>query len=453
MVEQVLIVDPDSSVRGKLEAALGECAERSVAFHQVSDPSEALAYLARHPVDAVLWERSVGSGSRLDEAAQLARPLAPGALILTGNVSSEALAEEARRRFAFDCLEKPIQKSQFLFVLDRVRERASALRRQRALQLGLDLSEGERSIVAASDPMIETLERLERAAEFSTPALLVGEPGTRKGLFAQAIHAQSLRRSAAFIAADCRTPGARSLEALLPLGTPGGRGPVQNDLATLVHGGTLFLHNVDALSQELQASLIHLIETGELCPENGGETREIDTRIIASTSQDLDSCAASGSFAPKLLDRLAGIRLLVPPLRERRRDIPLLIDQFVASFAKIQVGNPGRLSQEALSRLCEYAWPGNVRELRNTIERAVLLAPSGEINLSHLPHQIVEDYRVPVAESGENFALKPARQAFEAQVIRRALEATGGNRTRAAILLGISHRSLLYKLKGLGLQD
>lgn len=451
LVEQVLIVDPDDSVRGKLEAALGEFAEGPVAFHQVPDAPDALAYLAHHPVDAVLWEQSVVLGTRPGEEARLSRELAPGALVLIGQTDPGSLADEARRRHAFDCIEKPIQKFRFLFVLDRVRERAKALRKHTTLQLALDQGEAEHGIVAASDSMIEVLERLERAAEFSTPALIVGEPGTRKKLFAEAIHGQSLRRTGAFITADCRIPGAKSLDSLLPQRVHGAQGRGRGELAVLAHGGTLFLQNVDSLSLDLQASVLQLIQAGELCLENREETRRVDTRVIASTSRDLDECVSSGTFDPKLLDLLAGIRVPIPPLRERRGDIPLLVDQFVSAYGQKQ--GPSRISQEALRRLCEYSWPGNVQELRNALERAVLLAPHGEINLAHLPHAIVEDQSIPLAESGESFALKPARQAFEARIIRRALAAAGGNRTQTAKLLGISHRSLLYKLKSLSLQD
>jgi len=455
LVEQVLIVDPDDSVRGKLEATLGEFAESPVVFHQVPDAPKALAYLARHPVDAVLWDKSVVLGARPGEEARLSRDLAPGALVLTGRTDPGSLAEEARRRYAFDCLEKPIQKSRFLFVLDRVRERAKAMRKHRTLQLALDLGEGEgeHGIVAASDAMIDVLEQLERAAEFSTPALIVGEHGTRKKLFAEAIHAQSLRRAGAFIPVDCRKPGAKALDSLLPQRAHGAQGRGRSDLASLVHGGTLFLHNVDSLSLDLQASVIQLIQVGEISLNNPEETRRVDTRVLASTSRDLDECASSGTFDPKLLDLLAGLRVPIPPLRERRSDIPLLVDQFISAFGQDQGRAPGRLSQEALRRLCEYSWPGNVQELRNALERAVLLAPHSEINLAYLPHAIVEDQGVPLAESGESFALKPARQAFETRIIRRALAATGGNRTQTAKLLGISHRSLLYKLKNLNLQD
>ncbi len=456
LAERILIIDPDDSVREKLEIATVGLAGASLEFHNVHNAAQALDYLQGNAVVAVLCDRRAeGIGGR-DPVAQLSDRLSQGSLVLIGDLDRESLAVEARERHAFDCLVKPVQNSEFLLALGRIRERASLRSKQAALNLALEEAENERTIVAASEPMIEVLERLERASELALPVLLTGEPGTRKHLFAQTIHTQSLRRSGPFIAVDCGRSDADILHARLQGNGLHGSGPRKFSnpgLVAMAQGGTLFLSNVNQLSMPLQGLILRLIEEGKLWNDQQNRGTQVDIRVIASSSKDLAQATAQGSFDTKLFDRLHSTQIALPPLRERRKDIPLLIDQFLTHYRRSHGQKPGRLSEEALQRLCQYDWPGNVRELRNVIERAAILAKDDLIDLTHLPHEAVEEYRVKPAESGENFALKPARQAFEARIIRGALNAAGRNRTRAASLLGISHRNLLYKLKAYRIKD
>jgi two-component system response regulator AtoC len=376
---------------------------------------------------------------------------------LTGEQDSSLLASEARGRGAYDCLKKPIQTSEFLFALTRIRDRTRLRRKHFTLNLQLERADNERIVVAASDAMIEVLELLERAAEFDSPALLTGEMGTRKHLIAQAIHAQSARRSGPFIAVNCAgRSGETSLKKELfgaALARSGKRRAAHRGLIALAERGTLFLDQVDQLSAELQLGILRVIEENELWNVGERKARSVDVRVIASTAVDLAERVSEGHFDENLYRRITSIQIDLPPLRKRRKDIPLLIDQFLVHFRNTLGRDVGHLSDEALERLCDYSWPGNVRELQNTLERAVILADEEGITLAHLPRDIVETSRTPLSDSGESFALKPARQAFEADIITRALRATGGNRTRAATLLDISHRNLLYKLKAYDLHD
>ncbi len=457
MVERILIVDPDETLRETLELAAANVPESKFEFKRVATAAQAFAYLERVDADAVLCSNETPGLDGFDVVPQLAERLVEGCVILTGNQDFSLLASEARSRGAFDCLSKPIGASEFLFALTRVRDHTRQRRKQITLSLQLERADDERIIVAASDPMIEVLELLERAAEYDSPALIRGEIGTRKHLIAHAIHAQSARRGGPFIAVGCaRNSADTSLKKEL-FGTPpdhsGKRRATHRGLMTLAEGGTLFLDQVDQLSGEVQLRVLRAIEENELWSVGERKARVADVRIIAAASQSLSDLAARGRFDENLYARLASIKINLPPLRERKKDIPLLIDQFLVHFRKTLGKDVGHLSDEALDRLCNYGWPGNVRELQNTIERAVILADSKNLTLAHLPREIVEDYRGTLSECGENFALKPARKNFEAEIISRALRAAGGNRTKASTLLEISHRSLLYKLKAYGIRD
>lgn len=457
MVERILIVDSDETLRERLELTAANLPESNFEFKRVATAAQAFAYLERVDADAILCSSEIPGLDGFDIVPQLAERLVEGCVILTGEQDSALLASEARSRGAFDCLSKPIEASEFLFALTRVRDHTRQRRKQITLSLQLERADDERIIVAASEPMIEVLELLERTAEFDSTALINGEIGTRKHLIAHAIHAQSARRGGPFIAVGCaRNSADTNLKNELFGSSPDHsekRRAAHRGLMTLAEGGTLFLDQVDQLSSEVQLRVLRAIEENELWSIGERKARVVDVRVIAATSRNLSDLVAKGRFDENLYARLSTIEINLPPLRETKKDIPLLIDQFLVHFRKTLGKDVGHFSDEALERLCNYTWPGNVRELQNTVERAVILADSKGVNLAHLPREIVEGYRGTLSECGEDFALKRARQNFEAEIITRALKAAGGNRTRASALLGISHRSLLYKLKAFGIRD
>jgi two-component system response regulator AtoC len=202
--------------------------------------------------------------------------------------------------------------------------------------------------------------------------------------------------------------------------------------------------------------LLRVLQEEEVRPIGEAKPRSIDVRVIAATSRDLEREVASGRFREDLFYRLDVFRVRVPPLRERREDVPLLVDHFINRFRET-LGRPVRtIADDALDRLLEHAWPGNVRELENVIERAMILADGDRITLGELPEAIASPRAAAEpapSGSGGDFSMRRARRRFEADLIRRALEATGGNRTRAAKLLEISYRALLYKIKEHALGD
>jgi two-component system response regulator AtoC len=450
--ERILIVDDDESLRESLELVLAaEGYEVTVA----ADAEAALLAIEAAPVDVVLCDLRMPGQDGLELLPQLARRLPGATLLLMSAYGTADLAIEALKRGAYDYLAKPFQPAEAILAIRKARERERLRRANQLLQRDLSRAVGERPIVAASQPMIQVLELVERAAEYKTTVLLTGESGTGKEVLARAVHAQSPRRNEAFVAVNCAAIPENLLESELfghARGAFTGADRARRGLFVEADGGTLFLDEIGELPVPLQAKLLRVLQEEEVRPVGESKPRRVDVRVLAATARDLEREVEAGRFREDLFYRLNVLRILVPPLRERRADIPLLVDHFLARFREA-LGKPVRsVSDEALEKLVAYRWPGNVRELENVIERAMILAAGPHLTPADLPPNVT----VPSAETASaadagDLSLRRARRAVEIELIRRALEATGGNRTHAARRLGISHRALLYKLKEYGL--
>lgn len=460
MRERILLIDCDKALSEALTAALP--ADRyDVVF--VDSPEAALGAIRESLFDLALCDREMHGLDDFDLVAQIARQKPGLPVILTSSGERSELVREARRRLAYDAIEKPFDAEEVELVLGRVRAQARLQRQIKLLNRDFSRSIGDRAIVAASDPMIGLLEMLDRIAGYKSTVLVSGEPGSGKEVIARAIHAQSPRREAPFVAIGCSALSEGLLDAELfghAQGTLPGVAETDRGLFLRADTGTVFLDEVTDLSAMLQVKLLHVLMDEEIHPLGSAKPIPVDIRVIATSSRDLDKEVAQGRFRGDLRDRLDVANLSVPPLRERREDIPLLVDHFLAHSRKQLGKSIRRISDDALERLVAHDWPGNVRELANLIERSMILCPTDTLELEDLPLRLTRDSRdgdAPAAghagTAPQDFSLKRARQSFEAQFIRRALEQTGGNRTHAAKLLKISHRALLYKIKDYGLRD
>ena len=452
MSTRVLIVDDDETLRESLELFLASEDYEVVA---AADGAAALTQLERAPVDVVLCDLRMPGIDGFELLPQLLR-IAPGlTVILMSAYGGRELAIEALKRGAYDYLAKPFPPSEAVLAIRKAQEREKLRRANDLLQRDLSRAVGERPIVAASDKMMAVLELIERAAEFKTTVLLTGESGTGKEVLARALHAQSSRHQQAFVAVNCGAIPEALLESELfghAKGAFTGADRARRGLFTEADGGTLFLDEIGEMPLPLQVKLLRVLQEEEVRPVGESKTRSIDVRVLAATARDLTQEVAAGRFREDLFYRLDVVRVTVPPLRERREDIPLLVDHFLAQF-RASLGKAVRgVADDALAKLVAYAWPGNVRELENVIERAVILANGDRITLRELPENVAHAgaSATPARASGDH-SLGAARRRFEAEWIRDALEAAHGNRTHAARLLGISHRALLYKLKEYGL--
>jgi len=454
MTTRILIVDDDDSLRESLQLVL---AAESYDVVAAEDGEAALRLIEQTPIDIVLSDLRMPGIDGLELIPQLRRRLPEATIILMSAYGTEDLAIEAMKRGAYDYIAKPFQPSEVLLTLRKAQERERLRRENQLLRRDVQRATGDRPIVATSAAMIELLEVMERAAAFKSTILLTGESGTGKEVLARAIQAQSPRRDQAFVAVNCGAIPETLLESELfghARGAFTGADRARRGLFVEANGGTLFLDEIGELPISLQVKLLRVLQEEEVRPVGESKSRPIDVRVIAATSRDLEADVATGRFREDLFYRLNVVCLDVPPLRERPKDIPLLFDHFLAHF-RDTLGKPIQgIADDALAHLVSYRWPGNVRELENLVERAVILAAGDRITLRDLPESVVPASNVsPGDDAAPHFCLKAARKSLEADLIRRALRSTGGNRTHAAKLLDISHRALLYKIKEYGIRD
>jgi len=450
VTERILIVDDDPGLRDSLEIFL---TQEGYSVSVAADAEQARERVAAQAFDLVLCDIRMPGTDGLDLLPELVRRAPGTTVIMMSAHGSNDLAIEAMNRGAYDYLTKPFQPSEVVLTIRKARERERLRRANALLQRDVSKVAGESPIVAASDAMVAVLEMIERAAEYKATVLLLGESGTGKEVLARAIQAQSTRREEAFVAVNCGAIPENLLESELfghAKGAFTGADRARRGLFTEADGGTIFLDEIGELPAPLQVKLLRVLQEEEIRPVGESKPRKVDIRVLAATSRDLESDVREGRFREDLFYRLDVIRVEVPPLRERVEDIPLLVDHFIAHFARHLGKPPQTITNEALKRLVAHAWPGNIRELKNVIERALILSTGGRITLAELPPSLGEASAASPVAPGD-LSLKKARARFERDWIRTALERAGGNRTHAARLLEISHRSLLYKIKEYGL--
>jgi len=451
--QRVLIVDDDDSLRESLGLVL---AAEGYEVLTAARADQALELLEAAPVDVVLCDVRMPGMDGMELLPQLVRRLPGATIVMMSAFGTEALALEALSRGAYDYVAKPFQPAEVMLALRKAQERERLRRANELLRRDMARSLGERPIVAASAGMIEALELVERAAEFKATVLITGESGTGKEVLARAVHAQSGRREEPFVAVNCGAIPDALLESELfghARGAFTGADRAQRGLFLEADGGTVFLDEIGELPSPLQVKLLRVLQEEEVRPLGEPKSRRIDVRVIAATARELEREVAEGRFRDDLFYRLNVLRIHVPPLRDRRKDIPLLADHFLAHFSAT-LGKPVKaIRDDALERLVAFRWPGNVRELENVIERAVIMARGDRITPAELPGNVLSPELAPGEAAPGDLSLRRARKALEADLVRRALEAADGNRTHAARLLGISHRSLLYKLKEFGIGE
>ncbi|MBI5489024.1 MAG: sigma 54-interacting transcriptional regulator [Deltaproteobacteria bacterium] len=306
-------------------------------------------------------------------------------------------------------------------------------------------------IVGSSAAIREMLRRLERIARADATVLILGENGTGKELAARAVHRRSRRAGGAFISQNCSAMPETLLDSTLfghVRGAFTGAVTDRMGLFEAASGGTLFLDEVGEMSASLQAKLLRVLEEGQLAPVGAVEPRRVDVRVVAATNRDLEEMARGRAFREDLLHRLSVLVLRVPPLRERREDIPLLVEHFRSRLVERE-GRERGFTRECMERLGEYGWPGNVRELRHEVERLwVFSGEELEIGPEHLSPEIA---RAAQPKQAGKAGLHANVEALERRQIEDALRRTKGNRTHAATLLGVSRRNLIRKIAKMGL--
>jgi two-component system nitrogen regulation response regulator NtrX len=447
-MHNILIVDDQSNIRQSLKGVLEDEGYKTSA----ADSGEScLEALRKWVFDVVLLDVWLPGMDGLETLQRIRESeTAPEVIMISGHGTIET-AVRATKLGAYDFLEKPLSIDKTLILIKnaidakRLREENRDLKRQLV----------PRSVIEGqSVPMKALRQQIQVMAPTNGRVLIYGESGVGKELVARAIHGQSLRKDEMFVELNCAAIPEDLIESELfghrkgsfPSATNDKEGKFQK-----AHGGTLFLDEVGDMSLKTQAKVLRTLDEQRFAPVGSDELTTVDARVIASTNKDLEEEISRGNFREDLFYRLNVIPFFVPPLRERKEDIPLLARHFLKEFSAAYGRRPRELTDEAIETLMRYSWPGNVRELRNVIERIVIMNPAtSRFERKHLPALVHRDGSRRVA-GAEFSTLHQARDAYERDYILKKLDENHGNVSRAAEVLGLERSHLYRKMKTLGI--
>jgi two-component system nitrogen regulation response regulator NtrX len=455
-LNHVLIVDDEAEIRQSLESIL---VEEGYLVTSVGTAGEALTLLRDAAFDVVLLDIWLPDRDGLDALAEI-RTMEPASVpevvIISGHGTIEA-AVKATKLGAYDFLEKPLSLARTLIVLKNAM-RTRQMREDNA-EFSRQLARG--TVTGASVPMKALRQQIKLMAPTNGRVLIYGESGTGKELIGRAMHAESLRKDRVFVELNCAAIPEDYIETEL-FGYRNGAAPHGGSSAPhekrgtfeRADGGTLFLDEVGDMSLKTQAKVLRALDEQRFLPVGASHAVHVDVRVIAATNKDLEEEIARGNFREDLFYRLNVIPFYVPPLRDRKEDMPLLVKEFLTEFGA-QYGRPRvEMSDDAVAALKQYHWPGNVRELRNLVERVLILNPKVQrIERKHLPKLVYREgaKKDGGAGKGEEFGtLLEAREAYERDYILKKIDETHGNMSRAAEALGLERSHLYRKLKALG---
>ncbi len=455
MFRNVLIVDDEASMRHLLSVIL---ADRGCQVRAVAGAAPALEELKARDFDAVITDVRMPGGDGIALTRAILEKQPSVTVIVMSAYGSHDAAIEAMKAGAYDFLQKPFKPDDVLLCLRKAEERERLTRENRRLRTELRAGFPADAIVSRGEPMEAVLRQVAKVAPQKTTVLIHGESGTGKELVARLLHERSSRAAMPFVAVNCGAIPGELLETELfghARGAFTDAVRAKKGLALEADGGTLFLDEIGELPLALQVKLLRFLQEEEVRPVGDTRPVKVDVRVVAASARDLAQAVAAGQFREDLYWRLAVVELRIPALRDRPDDLEPLARHFLARFAPLRPEVRGLdFSPEALERLRAHRWPGNVRELMHAVERAVVLADGPVIGEEDLP-DAVRAPAPPQAAGGaaapDNLSVKRATRALEARLIREALARTGGNRTRAAELLDLSYRALLYKIRDYGL--
>jgi two-component system, NtrC family, response regulator PilR len=458
MTEHLLVVDDEPSMREFLEIML---TQDGYSVRTASTGEEGFKMYRAEEPDLVLTDVKMPGMSGLDLIRDIhsVNPEIP--IIAITAFASANDAVRAVREGAYDYLSKPFQIEDLRIIIRNALETRRLRRENVELRRSIEKKYRFGDIIGKSPQMMDIFSLISRIAPSKASVLIIGESGTGKELIAKAVHHESSRADRPIVTINCSAIPEPLLESEMfghLKGSFTGAVATKPGLVEAAHTGTLFLDEVGEIPLSIQAKLLRFLQDREFRRVGDTDEKRIDVRIIAATNKNLETEMGQGRFREDLYYRLNVIRMRVPPLRERDEDIPLLIDHFLKKFCAEQGKKISKISSLALNVLGNYTYPGNVRELENIIERCVTLEQSDQLTAENLPPKMVEACAPcgPVGDAdipAEGIDLDRALESAEKKLINRALEITGGNRSRAARLLGISFRSLRYRLVKLGMDS
>jgi DNA-binding NtrC family response regulator len=443
----ILVADDEKNIREGLREAL---ALDGYEVATAADGQEALETVTRGEVDLLITDLKMPrlSGEELLKNVTAQLPTMP-VIILTGHGTIES-AVQAMHDGAYDFLTKPVNLDRLSLLVKRALTSREMAVQNRAMQEELERRSGFASIIGRSAEMKQVFEMVRQVAPSRSSVLITGESGSGKEMIAEALHYNSPRKDKPFIKLHCAALTESLLESELfghEKGAFTGAIARKRGRFELAHLGTLFLDEIGEINQNVQIKLLRVLEEKRFERVGGEETVEVDVRLIAATNRDLKEAIAKGSFREDLYYRLNVVNIHIPPLRERKEDIPLLVAAFLKEFIQENGRQIEGIDAKARLALYNYSWPGNVRQLRNSIESAVVLSKGTTITLDDLPPNIRGD-------SGTNSLRLPVGASLaevEKEVIRSTLAREGGNKSRTAEILGIGRKTLHRKIEEYGL--
>ena len=487
----ILVVDDESEIRALLTDLLKD---EGYKVRPAKNGAEGLAAVAKEMPDLVMMDIKLPDQDGLAILRQLKREHPDLEVIVMTAYGGSSSAIKAMEHGAYDYVTKPFEMDDLLATLKRVFEHADMSSEVSALRLELGKSAAERErMVGGSKPMMEVFKLIGKVASSDATVLITGESGTGKELVAEALHRSSKRNPHPLVKVSCAALPETLLETELfghEKGSFTGAMTMRKGRFETANKGTIFLDEIGEMTLATQTKLLRILQEREFERIGSNVPIKIDIRVITATNRDLAADVEKSRFREDLYYRLNVIHIHMPPLRERKEDIPLLVEHFLVKYRFEPGAIPTSITEEALKRLIDYDWPGNVRELENAIERAVVLSRGNPITVEHLPfdgtreretspkglkarrtrldadtaelegrrHSLESDEADAVAATGNGAvanggSLKDRVDSLEKQLIMEALERAGGNRTKAAEELGIYRRLLYAKIKEYGLEE
>ncbi|MBI9081693.1 MAG: sigma-54-dependent Fis family transcriptional regulator [Pseudodesulfovibrio sp.] len=450
MPANILVLDDEKNYLLVLESIL---TDEGYSVTTLSDPEMGLAYLEDSEVDIVLTDMKMPklTGQDVLEHCKKSYPHIP-VLIMTAFGSIEA-AVEAMRIGAFDYITKPFANEELLLSISKAEQFSMTQQENIRLKREIRGKYSKDNIIARGKGMQQVLDMVDRAAPSKSTVLILGESGTGKELVARAIHTSSPRRDEPFVTVNCMALNPGVLESELfghEKGSFTGATALRKGRFEQANKGTLFLDEIGELSPELQVKLLRVLQEHQVERVGGSETFDVDIRIVAATNKNLQEAVTKGEFREDLFYRLNVVSLFMPPLRERREDIPLLAVHFLEKYTTENKVSITGFSAAAMDYLSAYEWPGNVRQLENVVERCTVLARTDSIDADDLPPEIKDEeaqFKSAVDLLPAKLNLADTMDKIEGALVKRALVKTGFIQVKAAEMLGLSKSNLQYKLK------
>ena len=447
-IEHVLIVDDESVVRKGISRAL---ANRHIQATEAANGKEALAHLNTRDFDLVLLDIKMEDMDGVEVLQQIRHKDPETSVVMITGYPTIATAVRCTKLGALDYLTKPFSLDDLDAALGKAHNKKAAKRESSTTSIGIKQDSPKHLIVGQSPPIKKIFEKIRRVAPTESSVLISGESGTGKELVARAIHANSNRKGMKFVAVDCSALVETLLESELfghVKGSFTGAHQTKHGLFELANHGTFFFDEITNLSLKIQAKLLRVIQEREFMKVGDQHRIQLDVRIIAASNTPLSEAIRNGTFREDLFYRLSVVPLELPPLRQRKEDIPLLIKHFLEKLSHKMKKPPPEISPEAVDVLKKYPWPGNVRELEHAIERIIILEDADIIQERNLPSYIIQQQGDVQIFPEDPITLEELEKKYIAFVLKKAK----GKKIEAARILGINRKTLSAKINKYGLQ-